>query len=398
MRLGLVDESAVFENDVVAVGQSDFRSLFERVFVTAQIDVIVGHKDKGFAVDRNFGAVDKFNGRDLGHDKAILSVVVDGGGAVGKRDDVAVANNRDVVRGDASENAVDDRDFRTVLKRKDSHFLNRVAIVTMGDFSMSPNSFDQLIFHAVDRRDRAVFNVDDPVFGINVNVLEVRNGDRRVGGPGNLLAVGKFVNIIVRIDPVKTVVNVFHAVNDIDRSRRNCDLSAVRIDEDPVRRVPCGREFNLRVNKELLARVNLVGRGDVDEEFTVPNDVGHAVGFEHVAVLKRDFAVVVAAGVDLNRFAQRNETVVRIDNVEVRGNNNGVVERNRRFDDVEIGGRLKEVVVLAEFLDNVGRIDGVTEEVIAFFVLFFHQPLANETGNHVFDRADFNVFNKNITR
>ena len=119
-----------------------------------------------------------------------MRVVVNGRRTVAERDDVAVAHDRDVVRRDAAEDAVDNRDFRPVFKREDAQALNRVAIVTMGHLGMSPDAVDEFVFDAVDRRDRPVRNVDHLAVRVEIDVLNVRDDRRHGFRPRDGFAVG----------------------------------------------------------------------------------------------------------------------------------------------------------------------------------------------------------------
>ena len=320
-----------------------------------------------------------------------MRVVIDGRLAIGKGDDVAVANDRDVVCSDATEDAVDDGNFRTVFKSEDAHALDIVARVAMRNFRMNPLSVDHFVFDAAKGCRRAVRDLRQLPFGIVVYVLDVGRVDAYVEIPRNLLAFVEGIRVGIFVEPIDAVEGVDNAVLFEGRARGDARRVSIRIDEGAFFGVPSRGEGLDEVDREGFAGIDFVVRGDVDVELTVANDVRNTVGDEGIAVLKRDFAVVVATGVNFDRFAEGDESVVRIDDVLIGGHDNRAVKGDGGFNDVEVGRSREEVVVLAQFVDGIRRIKRVTEEIVSLFFLGFHESGVDETVDNLFDRPQRNV-------
>ena len=181
--LRTIDELAVLVDDLVTVGESDARAFFEDVLRAGGIDVGIGDKDESLTVDDDFVAVVRRIDGGFRDDKTILGVVVDGGFAIGEGYDVAVADDRDVVRSNATEDAVDDGNFRAVFKGEDAHALDIVARVAMRNFRMNPLAVDHFVLDAAKGRRRAVRDRRQLPFGIVVDVLNVGRVDAYVEIP-----------------------------------------------------------------------------------------------------------------------------------------------------------------------------------------------------------------------
>ena len=395
-RLALVNERAVLIDHAVTVCERNFRAFLQRELVSSDVDVHVGAERKINAADGNDVAVDEGILGRFGNNETILRVSVHGGLSVAEGNDGAVLNDRDVVGGDASEDAVDDRDFRAVFELKDAEVLNVVARVACDGRNVRPDAVDERNVDAVDHavrsvRDRRLFSVR-----INIDVDHVGHGNAYRVRPLDRFSVGRGVRVRIRVEPVDAVVDVFDAVARNLRSDRNALVGAFGVDEFPVCRVPNRGIGDFLIEGELFARIDLIFCRGVDEELSVLNEVCNAVRFEDVSVLERDFAVIEATGVDFDRFAERNQTVVRIDDVDVRGDDDRIVNGDRGLDDVEVGSRREEVVVFAEFFDVVCRVDLISEDEVALFVLLGEIAVRDQALHEVFNRAERNVFEEHI--
>ena len=214
-----------------------------------------------------------------------MRVVIDGRLAIGKGDDVAVANDRDVVCSDATEDAVDDGNFRAVFKSEDAHALDIVARVAMRNFRMNPLSVDHFVFDAAKGCGRAVRDLRQLPFGIVVYVLDVGRVDAYVEIPRNLLAVVEGIRVGIFVEPIDAVEGVDNAVLFEGRARGDARRVSIRIDEGAFFGVPSRGEGLDEVDREGFAGIDFVVRGDVDIELAAANDVGNTVGDEGIAVL-----------------------------------------------------------------------------------------------------------------
>ena len=202
-----------------------------------------------------------------------------------------------------------------------------------------------------------------------------------------------------KVRPNAVLKRAFKVVDDRDGPLGNVDNLTDRVEEliDDVRYDRVDSVFR---NGKLFAGIDLIGSGIVDVKLSVLNFIRNAVRLERLTVLQRDFRVVEGARVHFDRFAQGDIAVVRIDDVLRSRNDDRVVERDRGFDDVEVGGRQEEVVRFAffAFVNLFVRVDRISEDIVAFFVLLFHKALVDQAVHNIFNGTQRDVFNKHIAR
>ena len=382
--------------DFVTVGERNDDAVGQIITVIAGIDVSAFDERQFDAVDDDFRTFGHriFDGRR--NDEDALGRVVNRAFAVGERNGRTVQNDGDVVRRDAAENAVDDGDFGSVGEEEVAHRLDLVAVVARLR-NARPNAVDHFDRDAVDFALRSVRNGDRFVVRVEVNVFGVNDrndrfatqrcfGDVR-GGEGEVGAgpsARGFVPLRVDVFDAGERKGRLVAVGQRDDVPFGVDVSALL-------GVPNDRFGNRFGKRERFARINAVVGRVVDVELAALNGVRNAARFEGRAFRQGDFAVIEAARVNFDRFAERNLAVVSVDDVGGRRNDDRVVDRNRGLDDVEIRRSQVEVVRFGVLVERGAGVELVTEDVVTFFVLRFERAVGDETVNNVFDRTERDV-------
>ena len=382
--------------DFVTVGEGNDDAVGQVVAVVAGVDVSAFDERQFDAVDDDFRAFGHrvFDGRR--NDEDALGRVVNRAFAVGERNGRPVQNDGDVVRGDATENAVDDGDFGSVGEEEVADRLHRVAIVSrLRD--VRPNAVDHFDRDAVDFALRSVRNGDRFIVRVEVNVFGVNDRNDRFAIQRRFDDVGRGEGVIGARPSARGFVPL--RVDVFDAADRKGRLVAVGqrddvpfgVDVSALLGVPNERFGDRFGKRERFARVNAVVGRIVDVELAVLDRIGNAARFEGRAFRQGDFAIVEAARVNFDRFAQRNLAVVSVDDVFGRRNDDRVVDRNRRLDDVEIGRGQVEVVRFGVFVERGAGVELVPEDVVSLFVLRFERAVGDETLDNLFDRTERDV-------